>query len=252
MAFDKYYMDRSGKPYQGIYEESVAQKFMLGERYAEPGPLGRVFRYALNGGVAITAGKLLSGAAFMGAATAVEVTDAIAITAPVGASVVYVTFTNAQAADIFAGGLLVISDGTAATRFESYVIKSHPAGTASVPITLYDSIITSAIAASELAYVAANPWRQTVLCATGQLNMPVGVALTNINIGYWFWCQTWGPVGMYNEDGPLVAGTNLMNSAATAGSAYSDTGAIVESCVGATQMVGTDAHCAINFLRIAP
>ena len=252
MAFDKYYLDKSGKPYQGVYEESLTQKFLIGERYAEPGPLGRVFRYAQNGLVALAPGYLLSGAAFAGAATAVQAALAVAADAAVGATRVYITFANAQVADRFAGGLVTFTDGTAATRFETYAIKSNTAGTTGVYLDLYDGLKTALVAGSELAYVSANPWMATVLCATTQLNMPVGVSLGIVQASYWFWCQTWGPVGVYNKEGVLVAGRNVLNSSTSAGGVITDTGALVDSIVGATQQIGVDEHCGLIYLRIAP
>jgi len=248
----KVYLDRFGKPYQTPYEYSATQKYKVGERYVEHGPLRRVFRYAYSC-TAVTAGNLLSAAPFGGSDTAIESICVIPVQAAghgvVGSRLLDVTLGNAQPADRYAEGILIITN-VGGTKVESYAVESNTIGTAAV-FTLYDELIATPTPASDTVGLATNPWLAVDNFPAAAVGMPVGIPLIDVPALMWFWCQTWGPVGVYTAPA-LTIGVDIMDDAGIIGGVISDDAALIGSKPGVAMTAGVATYCAHSYIRIAP
>lgn len=247
-----------GRPHQGIYEQSATQLYPIGTTYAEPTPLGRVFKYA-KAGAAITPGKLLATAALSGAATTLQTACSVSVAAAALDKRIYLTIvTTAQAADLFAGGIAVIND-VSITPDEFYTIPIvgnsalATTGTTGYIDLLYG--VPVALTTSDKVDLSVNPWynviEQPVTTHTGS---PAGVAPINITSGYYFWCQTWGPVGIMSNAGPLTVGAAVKSSTDIAGGVASDVAgasSLAQPQVGWAINVSTDVYGATVYLTIA-
>ncbi len=249
-----------GQPHQSIYLESATQEYPLGTRYAEPGPLGRVFRYA-KAGAAITPGKMLATAQYGGAAGTAEQTQcAVAVAASTNDKRIYITASSsAQVLDLFAGGMAIIMDVSATPDdFYSIPIESHSAllstGTASYIDLQYGAPV--ALTTSDKVDLFVNPWKDIIIQpTTTHTGSPIGVAQVNVTSAYYFWCQTWGPVGIMSNAGPLTVGASVISSTDIAGGIAS--GNVASSTypqpqVGLCLTIGTDVFGAGVYLMIAP
>lgn len=247
----KVYLDRFGKPYQGVYEASATQKYKVGERYVEHGPLRRVFRYS-HSCTALTAGFLCSSAPLGGSDTDIESICVIPAQAAghgvIGSKLVDVTLGNAQPANRYAEGMLIITD-VGGTRVTSYAVESNTVGVNAV-FTLYDALVENVTAASDTAGAVTNPWLDIDMFPAVAVGMPVGVALCTIPAAFWGWVQTWGPCGVYTDPGCTV-GLTAMNDLAVIGSVQSDTAALVQTPVGIPMNAGVATQCVVVYLMIA-
>ena len=173
---------------------------------------GRGFRWTLNGGVALTAGKLVAseapGANF----------DELAIDGAHAIGDKTVTVTNgatAITANMFAGGFMTVEDDTG--EGVMYPIRSHPAAdtSATCEITL-DVGIAIALGASATVGLTKHPCAAVVVAPTSQAGIVIGVPLLAVTAAYYFWAQFRGPCACLAV-GTLVAGKAVFSSDTTAG-----------------------------------
>ena len=203
---------------QGILEESSTKKYKLGTRLV----IGeRVFRYAQAGAAAIAPGELLQSAVNGGSAT-LQTGLTIATASAVGDAFGYATVgTDTIAADLFADGWYLVTDGTEAQgRGMMYKIKSHPASAhATTKFTFYDAIprlISTSAKATLIANLYKGVIQAPVSTATG---MAVGIAPRSVQASYYFWLQTWGPANALVKTAvTTVGGATLIRDVAAAGS----------------------------------
>ncbi len=247
-----------GRPHQGIYTQSSSSNYPVGTGYPEPGPLHRYFIYSLAG-AAITPGKMLATAALSGADTTLQTACAVAVAADAGDNRIYITaITTAQVADRFKYGLAVINDvSTTPDDFYSIPCVGNNAiaasGTASYIDLAYG--VPVALTTSDKVDLSVNPWYNVIeQPASTHTGSSAGVAMINVTSGYYFWAQTWGPVGIMSNAGPLTVGAGVVSSTDIAGGIASLTGGscnIVQPQVGWAVNVSTDVYGATVFLTIA-
>lgn len=156
---------------------------------------GRVFHWALNGAVALTAGHLLQNSV-----TPIghrNMTPTV-LSAAGETKVQIVPVTTNIAVNEYANGYLWMNAGGGAGIM--YKVKSNPAIVATVAgfIYLYDPLQVATVVATSKISLARNPWYGTLAMPTSLTGIPVGVApiaipATTAAIQYYFWSQTWGP-----------------------------------------------------------
>ncbi len=243
---------------QSIYAESSTQLHDIGDRLV----LGnRVFYYAKNGAAALSAGFGVQAALLSGATTTLQTKCPVVVAAAASTKNVYITaITTAQTADTFAGGFAVIADtSTTPDDFYTMRVKSNSAlattGTASY-ITLYDELPV-ALTTSDFVDLTASPYSGVVIQDASSPGAPMlGVPIIPVTISYYFWLQTYGPCGVYSNEGPLTNGLAVVRSTATDGGvssapAANTVAALGMEVVGHVLNVGTDVFGALVFLQIA-
>lgn len=234
---------------QGIYEESSTAKHALGERLE----LGdRVFHYA-SAGEALYAGYLGQQAAFGGATTTLQNTQAVAVAAPIGSTKIYTTaLSTAQDAGAFADGYMAIWDATTTGMCYTYRIKTNSAlatsGTASY-VELYDPIHI-ALTTNDQVYLIANPYKSIIAAGSTASGAAMGVPPISVTSAYYFWLQTGGPCAVYPE-AALDLDESVCRSDATAGTVCKMASATAGQVVGYALHIGTAAEAAIVYLTLA-
>lgn len=207
------------------FEDSGSQEFPLGTRliYAD-----REFRYALNGAVALTVGKLCQSvvplAGHIDEVVAAAAADATTITFTPA-----VVTTDDLAADELADGYIHINDD--AGEGYLYRIKSHPAiaGAASGVLTLYDPIVV-AITAASTATIYPNRYRKVIVHPSPPTAIVAGVTVCAVAADEYCWLQVKGPCPVL-ADGTLVLGSQVMAAPASG----------VDGAVAPVNTSGTDA-----------
>ena len=188
---------------------------VLGTRAVTPD--GRVFRWALNGGVAIEAGKMVQTLALADASVHVNGLTIVNATVTGVTTITLTMATTTLPANLYADGYLYIDTSPGQAM---YKVKSHPAADsgASAEFTLYESdeIKNALTSGTTLAGLRRNPYTSVVITPTTITGRVIGVTPINVAIGGYFWLQTWGP-GMVNMDQAPVAGKRVITGILTVG-----------------------------------
>ncbi len=244
-----FYEGLTGEPNQGIYDISAVKNFPLGTRYQKN---GRVYRYARAGAVALVAGDLLQSAVNGGTTTYQH--DLTPSAAALGATAVSVTtVTDTIAANLFADGILAVTDGDAAAAMGSmYDIESHTGGAAGALVFTLKDPLAKAITTDSRITIIKNIYdgaiQAPVTTATGVI---IGVAPVAVTALYYFWCQTWGIANVLVKIA-LTAGTSVIRDLSCAGSAGVFDGAKVVEPIGITGWVTDTTDSGLVFLMLNP
>ena len=210
-------------PKLGLYDDEATQTSALGQRmYFED---GRTFRYS-NFVAAVTAGKLAAQDYSVSGFASIDgkFTDSGGTAKDDYATTddtIYLTdtdtFSTADAADIYAGGYLQITD--AAGEGYNYRIKSNDIGTAAglMKLVLHDDLAV-ALDSETSCGVIGNMYRTLRTASTTDI-MVAGVTPITVTIAYYAWLQTWGVCNCLADAsaGTLAAGAVAVLSDGTAG-----------------------------------
>ena len=186
------------------------------------------YRYALAGEASILAGTLMESAAV----EANENDDlTIATTGAVGGTTVGVTFDGAVTKDEYADGFLISNVDASDALGWRYRIKSHPAGTTDVEITIdhEDGFVTQWLAGTAKVGAFKSPYSGILISNTTSVGACVGVTVSDIANGSYGWVQTNGPALALIQGTP-GAGLGIMRSNGTTGA--------VELADGSLQTIG--------------
>ena len=192
----------------------------------------RVFRYGLNGGVALTAGKLVQ--TIVG--TKADHQD-LAPTAAVAAGEYEISVETAGTdltLNQYAGGYLYVNDG--AGEGQCLKIKSNPvhdhSSDPSVVITCHDALATAVATSSKVSLIA-DPWTAVLVAPAAETGAAMGCPVVDMAASAYGWFQTHGPAAVLTV-GTIVLGHNVVRSATVAGGvapATSDILDIVGTCM---------------------
>ena len=175
-------------------------------------PDGREFKYALNGGSAISSGKLASSAAMIGN----HDMDLTTAAASVGDTSITVTLgATAATKDQYADGYIYTNDGTG--QGQVYRIASNPAadGSATLAVTLASNDpVSVALDSTTESGLAVNPYSGIVVSPTSVTNRTLGVTATDIAANAYGFVQTKGLASVL-VSGTVVAGQPLRVAGAT-------------------------------------
>ena len=247
---DNFYESLTGVPAQGIYDISAVKNFPLGTRYSKN---GRTYRYAKAGSVALVAGNLLQSALYGGSVGTYQ-HDLTPSAAALGAKEVSVTtVTDTLTKDLFADGILAVTDGGAAAAMGSlYDILSHPAGAAGAIVFTLKDALAKAITTSSRITIIKNIYDGAIQApVTTPTGLAIGVAPVAVTAAYYFWLQTWGIANVLVKTA-LTMGTNVLRDVAAAGSAGVDNGILANETIGQTGWVTDTTDSGLVFLTINP
>ena len=198
------------------------------------------YRYALSGGTLI-AGQLHESSAV----EAAEDDDlVVATTGSVGGTTIGITFGGAVTKDEYADGFLISNVDASAALGWRYRIKSHPAGTTNVTVTIdhEDGFVTEWLAGTAIAGAFKSPWNSIVVSATTAVGSAVGVTVCDIANGSYGWVQTKGPA-LCQVQGTISRGLGLMRSNGTAGAVELNDGSLQNiGALGRTASVDGQFH----------
>lgn len=207
---------------QEVNATSTTQRHELGSIGATAD--GRIFRYVLNGGVALSAGKLTAAQAKVAnhtnitAAAAAAVGDKV-ITATLGAT--------AATADQYRDGYLVVVD--VAGTGQALRIAGNSAASSSGTVTVYlqDPLNTALTTSSKVSLVY-NPWSGVVISpsATGVAQVATGVPQLAVAASAYAWVQTGGLASVLS-DGIITKGAGGIISDAVDGAVEIEVAATV-------------------------
>ena len=180
-------------------------------------PDGREFKYALNGGSAISSGKLASSAAMIGN----HDMDLTTAAASVGDTSITVTLgATAATKDQYADGYIYTNDNTTTSdrgEGQIYRIASNPAadGSATLAVTLASNDpVSVALDSTTESGLAVNPYSGIVVSPTSVTNRTLGVTATDIAANAYGFVQTKGLASVL-VSGTVVAGQPLRVAGAT-------------------------------------
>jgi len=188
---------------------------VLGTRGVTPD--GRVFRWALNAGVALEAGKLVQTQAEFGASVHVNGLTIVNATATGVTTITVVMATTPTVANRYSDGFLVVdtSPGQAI-----YKVKSHNAAASgeNAEFTLYESdeIKDPLTSGTTTVGFRANPYTSVIVSPTTITGAPIGVTPISVAASRYFWLQTWGEA-LVNMDQAPVAGKRVITGILSAG-----------------------------------
>ena len=175
-------------------------------------PDGREFKYALNGGSAISSGKLASSAAMIGN----HDMDLTTAAASVGDTSITVTLGGTAATeDQYADGYIYTNDGTGEGQI--YRIASNPAAdsSATLAVTLASNdAVSVALDSTTESGLAVNPYSGIVVSPTSVTNRTLGVTATDIAANAYGFVQTKGLASVL-VSGTVGAGEPLRVAGAT-------------------------------------
>jgi hypothetical protein len=221
----------------------------------------RVFTIIQNGGVALTAGKLVQGPVSIGA----NHTGLACATAAIGATQITVTLGGtAVTANQYAGGFAVVSAGTGIGQ--TLKILSHPAQTSTsgtVVLTLEDALSVATSVSDSKVSLTLNQYGSPngatfatsgcVISPTTATGPTIGVtvypipATTATVLSYGF-IQTSGPVAVLNDSATAI-GLDVMPSSSVAGAVVTYAVA-TRNRIGTATVAGENTKCQIINLQL--
>ena len=172
---------------------------------------GRVYRYALDSGAGIAAGRLVQ-------APATDAADDMDLAWSAGAAVGGTTITTGTSLTItkdqYKEGWLYTNDG--AGEGQIYPIKSNTAvsGAAGCVFTIddEDGFAIALTATTSLFGVVYNLYDGVLVQPTTITNAAVGVSTTTVTASYYTWLQTWGPCALLDTGASWVVGDQLASA----------------------------------------
>jgi len=180
--------------------------------------------------------------------------DLTPVAAAIGATQVTITtVTDTIAANLFAGGTLIISDGGASIgQGEKYRIVSHTGGAAGALIFTLDRGLSTAWTTSSRITICTNLYKAVIQApVTTPTGMIVGVPTIAVTSEYYHWQQTWGLANVLNKTA-LTAGTNVLRDVTAAGSCAVDDGILTNEAIGYSGWVTDTTDSGLVFLQISP
>ena len=225
------------------WAESSTQLFPLGSmlHYGN-----NVYRYGLNGGSAVTAGKLVAHQAqdsnhLNMSATATTAIGETAISVETGG--------NDLTLNEYADGYLWVNDVNG--EGQTMRVKSNPAhdhsDDPSVVITTYDPLATALTTNSQLSLIH-NPYSQVVVAPTAEAGSVVGCTVIDMTADYYGWFTVYGPQAILTE-GTLVLGHNCMRSDSTAGAVEPSSGSTLVN-IGQVMAVNATTEYSLVWMDI--
>ena len=225
------------------WAESSTQLFPLGSmlHYGN-----NVYRYGLNGGTAITAGKLVAHQAQDSNHLNMTATSAVSA----GETAISVeTGGNDLTLNEYADGYLWANDVNG--EGQTMRVKSNPAhdhsDDPSVVITTYDPLVTALTTSSQLSLIH-NPYSQVVVAPTAEAGAVMGATVIDMTADYYGWFTVSGPQALLTE-GTLVLGHNCMRSDTTAGAVEPSSGSTLVN-IGQVMAVNATTEYSLIWMNI--
>jgi len=239
------------EPLLGIYEESSTQKYHLGTKveYSD----GRIFRYARNGGVALSKALMCTSEALYARAVE-ELQGTYGTSAEVGDQEIDIDVTTGGTwvEDEFGDGFLVVNKATGiGDIYKILANKINGSDDTLMRVLLETPIRTALAAASELTFVK-SAWREVDVMPTTAEGTPAGIPLIDVTVNYFCWLQTGGYAPcIVDTSETLVKGgpagyPDTPNVAGACGPIATDT----DTTWGTAVYIATEAETAILDLKL--
>ncbi len=203
-----------------IWHTTSTKRFPLGA-IAESRE-GDLWRYCRNGGVALTKALMnQSSVQVDNWFDEPQTAGSGAVAAAIGDKSITLLVQTAPTADQWVGGYLVVTNGDG--EAEMYRVKEHSLTTNPV-VQIADvggfRVATSIVSTETDISIVMNKWRDTLVAATNQTNVMVGVNHIAVPINYFYWAKTKGPAALFQDanDTPVI-GDYCCQSDAVAGRA---------------------------------
>jgi hypothetical protein len=182
-----------GEPIQSIYEESLTQEYHLGTKLIYND--GRIFRYAKNGGTALSKALMTQGETIY-AYSDDETQSTYGGSANVGDIEIDIDVTTGGSwtANEFAQGFLINSSGTATCIGDIYKIVANEINGSDDTLmrVQLETPIRVAWDTSSVIFLTKSPWRDVDVGTTTAVGTPTGIPLIDVTANYFFWAQTGG------------------------------------------------------------
>lgn len=207
---------------------------------------GKTFRYVKAGASNLARGKLVVAPTVvanhlnMSWATAPAIGDT-KVTVTLGAT--------AATKDQYAGGELVVQDGTGEGR--SYIVSGNLAASSGATCTVFlkEAIDTAGVASEANVDLLASPWNGVVISVTDQADLAIGVPVVAITAAYYGWVQTGGRCSVLMDEA-ITVGQTVTIGTGVAG-AVEALDAAGEQAVGVMQATaGVDTEYQSVFLTL--
>jgi len=189
------------EPKQTIFEQSATQQYELGTQLWYPD--GRKFRYAYNGGVALTKAYMTCSATNTANCVA-EAQGTSGTSVEVGDQEIVIDVTNASGItdDLYAQGVLVVESSTGIG--DIYKILACKLLTTTTARLLLETPIRTAWAAGTTITLLRNRWKEVVVYPTTATQPATGIPLIAVDINYYCWLQTAGDAPCYVDTGDTI------------------------------------------------
>ena len=180
---------------QDVYTTSTDKNYDLGTKlYLDS---ERIFRYSLNGAVALTKSLMTTSAA--------EVTDHKQTTQTghawaVGqkSGTVLISGTTTVADNEWRGGSMYLDAAAAGDEYR--IVACHQTAATIVQVEL-ETPIRNAIAVTDVVTIKPNRWSKVVVAATTVVGPATGVAIVGVAANAYSWLQTGGPCPVLTDTG---------------------------------------------------
>ena len=184
---------------QGIYEENVAQQYVLGTKMRFKD--GRVFRYAKAGAVALEKALMCQGPAVV-SNYVTQIQTAHGIAAGLSAGNILITTGATPAADLFKDGWLLVSKAGGMGQVRRILTSgSH----ATIIAVTFEGALEEAIAATSECSLIQSPFKASIVVpVTTRTNVPIGVPTIEVTAEYYYWSQTGGAAAMLVDTGDTL------------------------------------------------
>lgn len=243
--------DESQPRDQSIYEQSSTQKYELGTKLVFSD--GRVFRYARNGGTALSKSLMTTSEALYGRAVE-ELQSTYGTSAEIGDVEIDIDVTTGGSwtDDEFAGGFMVVNKDTGIG--DIYKILANAINSSDdtlMRVRLETPIRTALDATSELTLVK-SPWREVDVMPVTAEGTPAGVPLIDVTANYFCWLQTGGyaPLIVDTSETLVKGGPCGYPGTPNVAGAVGDIEAVTDATWGIAVYIATEAEVAIVDLKL--
>lgn len=240
------------EPKQSVYEQSATQQHRLGAKFIDG---DRIFRYAYNGGTALSKALMTQSEATTGGTLELTSFKEIVQTGhtwSVGdiSGTMLVTTGSAAPLNCFADGYLM-ANKVAAVGDIYRVLASKLQSTDTILDLELETPIRTAISATTELTLTPNRWWGTIVFPTAHTGYATGVPLIDVTANYYYWAQTGGPAPLIVDTAEtVVIGDTVGNAAATAVPGACGVRVTLEQAWGNVLQVGAAAEPALVNLTI--
>lgn len=240
---------------QDVYTADQVQNHVPGTiAYASE---GRIFRYALNGAVALVAGNLLQEAAEDTTYENMAVLASPIVLPQNGVQTVNITNGTATItqAQFMGGHVSVYTTPDIGKEYDILGITGTLTTGGALTVTL-DRPLTTAWTTSTKVNMKKSPWSQVIQApATTQTGMAVGVInwalpASTATVLQYGWVQTHGPAGVLSDGSTFAVGSGVGTPSSTAGCVTVYAAGTTHQMVGVSRQAAASAHNISIFLQI--
>ena len=209
---------------------------------------GKVYRWTLNGAVALAAGKMNASVAVTSAHANMALTSTSNVA--VGSTKITVTLgASAVTQDQYIDAYAVVNDGAGVGQ--SFLIVGHPAASSSatLELTLAEPVVTLLSTSTTKITIQPNPNSSVVVAPAAATSVASGVSNVAVAASSYFWAQTRGLASVLS-DGIVAKNAGSIVSASVAGAFTTELAATVTQRVAFAPDATVDTKYYPQFLLV--